>query len=321
METIRCAVWLGGREFGIEARPLPQPGAGEVRVRVHACGVCLTEVHLIDGLQHAAQPPRVFGHEIGGVIDAVGPEVIGLAAGMPVVCAGQGGFAEQILRPAEWVFPLPAGVAVERAAQAEPLLCCLAAVKKAELRPGATVLITGVGPIGLMLLQLARNAGAAQVIVSEPAAARRTLALQLGAAAALDPREAPLPAAVHALTGGRGVAVAFETAGVSAALADCLAATAEEGLVVMVGVHAAADRLTIEPYLFHRRNLTLRASYGATAGIGFGTATQALSQIDLEALISHRFDLADITQAFEVARSGGGLKVLVGAGLGAAGDR
>jgi threonine dehydrogenase-like Zn-dependent dehydrogenase len=319
MTTMRCAVWLGGREFGIEERPLPAPGAGEVRVRVHACGVCLTEVHLLDGRLHSVQPPRVFGHEIGGVIEAIGPEVAGLAVGMPVVCAGQGGFAEQIVRPAEWVFPLPAGVSVERAAQAEPLLCCLAAIKKGELRPDAQVLITGAGPIGLMLLQLARNAGAAQVLVSEPSAARRALALQLGATAVLDPRAEPLPAAVQALTGGRGAEVAFETAGVPVALTDCLAATADEGLVVMVGVHSATDRLTIEPYPFHRRNLTLRASYGSTSGVGFGTAAQALNQINLEALISHRFDLDDIAQAFEVARSGAGLKVLVGAGLGAAG--
>lgn len=311
---MRCVVWTGGREFHLEARPVPEPGPGQVRVQVHACGVCLTEVHLFDGHLHTVQPPRVPGHEFGGTIVALGPQVSGLALGQAVVCAGQGGFAEQVVLPAEWVFPLPAGVALERSAQAEPLLCCLAAMQRAALPPNAVVLITGAGPIGLMLLQLARQAGAARVLVSEPQPARRALALQLGADAVIDPRAGPLPAAVQALA-GRAAEVAFETAGVTRALEDCLAAVAEGGTVVMVGVHAATERLALEPYAFHRRNLTLRASYGAAPGLGFDTAAQALGQLNLEALISHRFDLADIAQAFEVARSGLGLKVLVGAGL------
>jgi L-iditol 2-dehydrogenase len=315
MSTMRCAVWTGGREFRLEERPVPEPGPGQVRVRVHACGVCLTEVHLLDGRLHAVQPPRVAGHEFGGTIDALGPEVSGLTVGTAVVCAGQGGFAEQVVLPAEWVFPIPVGVALERSAQAEPLLCCLAALKRGELPPNAIVLVTGAGPIGLMLLQLAQRAGAARVLVSEPLPARRALALQLGATAVIDPRDGPVPVAVTALTGGRAADVAFETAGVTRALSDCLAAVADGGLVVMVGVHAASDRLEVEPYAFHRRNLTLRGSYGAGLGLGFESAAQALGQINLEALISHRFDLADIAQAFEIARSGQGLKVLVGAGL------
>jgi L-iditol 2-dehydrogenase len=145
------------------------------------------------------------------------------------------------------------------------------------------------------------------------------LALKLGAAAVIDPRDGPVPAAVAAVCGGAQADVAFETAGVTRALSDCLAAVSDGGLVVMVGVHGATERMEIEPYAFHRRNLTLRGSYGSGLGVGFESAAQALGQINLEALISHRFDLNDIAQAFEIARSGQGLKVLVGAGLDRAG--
>jgi threonine dehydrogenase-like Zn-dependent dehydrogenase len=105
--------------------------------------------------------------------------------------------------------------------------------------------------------------------------------------------------------------VAFEAAGNPTAVADCLAATAEGGTVALVGVSPASARLPLDLYAFHRRNLRLVGSYGDRAGVGFAAATAWLASVELAPLISHRFDLAAIEQAFEVARSGRGLKVLV----------
>jgi len=312
--SMRAAVWMGGREFRIEDRPEPEPGPGEVRVRVHACGVCLTEVHTLDGLIGNFKPPRVVGHEYGGTIEAIGPDVTGLEIGMAVACGGQGGFAEQIVIPANWAFPIPAGIPVEQAAQVEPLLCCLSAIKQSEIAPGATVLITGAGPMGLMLIQLARNAGASRVIVSELIPERRALALKLGADAAIDSRDVAVREAVTPFSEG-GVDLAFETAGHPVPLADCVGAVKEGGMIVMVGVHPATARLELDLYTFHRRNLTLRGSYGGVAGLSFEKAANSLGQIDLESLVSHRFDLVDIAEAFDIARTGRGLKVLVGAGI------
>lgn len=313
-KSMRAAVWIGGREFRIEERSEPQPGPGEVRVRVHACGVCLTEVHTLDGLIGQYKPPRVVGHEYGGTIEALGPDVSGLEVGMAVACAGQGGFAEQIVVPSNWVFPIPAGVSLEEAAQVEPLLCCLAAIEQAEIAPGATVLITGAGPMGLMLLQLARKAGAARIIVSELIPERRAMALKLGADAAIDPRGVNMHEAVAQVAEG-GVDRALETAGHPVALADCISATKEGGMIVMVGVNPATARIELDLYTFHRRNLTLRGSYGDVPGLSFQTAASSLGQIDLTSLVSHRFDLADIAEAFDIARTGRGLKVLVGSGI------
>ena len=316
MTNMRYAVWTGGRDFHIEEQPVPEPGPGQVRVRVSACGVCMTEVHTIDGLIGKAKPPWVMGHEWGGVIDALGPDVSGLELGTAVACAGQRGFSEYGVLAANRVFPIPAGVPAEESAQVEPLVCCVSAVECGELPPAASILVTGAGPMGLMLIQIARRRGATRVLVSEPNPDRRALALRLGADQAVDPRQTPVREAARAFTQGAGVDVAFETAGNPAPLADCLASVKDYGMAVLVGVDPASARLDLEIYPFHYHNITLRASYGSTRNLGFADAAKWLGQIDVASVVSHRFDLADIAAAFDVARTGRGLKVIVGAGLG-----
>lgn len=308
---MRCAVWTGGGDFRLDERPTARPGPGELRVRVHACGVCMTEVHMTEGLVPAAlPPPRVLGHEWGGTVEAVGAEVTGFAVGMPVAGAGAGGFAQEIIAPAGRVFALPAGTPLDAACFVEPLACCVAAVAGAGLGERPTALVTGAGPMGLMVAQLARAAGA-RVLVSEPDTPRRVLARRLGAEAVVDPTRERLAEAVAALTNGAGVDVAFETAGRPAPLADCLEAVREGGAAVIVGVNPTDACLDLPLYRFHRRNLTLRGSYGVQGADDFRAAVAWLGRIDLVSLVSHRFGLPDIAHAFETARLGTGLKVLV----------
>jgi L-iditol 2-dehydrogenase len=208
-------------------------------------------------------------------------------------------------------YPIPDRTPPEEAVFVEPIACCLAAVEKARLPAGGVVLIAGAGPMGLILLQLARRAGAARVLVSEPNPDRRALAERLGADRAIDPRETPLTGAVDEFTRGAGVDVAFDASGQPAALRDGVAAVAEFGTVVMVGVPPATAHLDLPLYSFHRRNLTLVGSYGAFAPSTVARAVNWLGQIELTPLISHRFGLADISTAFEVARQGSGRKVIV----------
>src|SRR5438067_316565 len=101
----RCAFWTGGRAFRIDVRPLTPPVPGEVRVRVDSCGVCLTDVHTVEGLlESPLPPPRLLGHEYGGVVDAVGEGVDSLAPGTPVACAGREGYADYSTLAAGRVF-------------------------------------------------------------------------------------------------------------------------------------------------------------------------------------------------------------------------
>src|SRR5690242_20584134 len=109
MATMRSAVWAGGNDFRIEELAAIDPGPGQVRVRVHACGVCMTDVHTTEGKLAPVNPPFVFGHEWGGVVEAVGPGVSDLDLGARVAGWGQGGFAELIVAARERVYPIPSG--------------------------------------------------------------------------------------------------------------------------------------------------------------------------------------------------------------------
>jgi threonine dehydrogenase-like Zn-dependent dehydrogenase len=315
MEVMRCGIWLGDDHFEVQERPKPVPGPGQVRVRIEACGVCLTEVHSIQGAFGPSTPPRLMGHEFGGVVDELGPEVTSVALGTPVTCAARGGFAEYVVVAAEQAFPIPAGVPVEEAALVEPILCCSTAVQNANLPMGAEILITGAGPMGLILLQLVRRGGAARVIVSEPRPTRRDLARQLGADVVIDPTDAEVGTSVRELTGGRGVDAAFETAGDPRPLADCVAAATQGGAIVLVGVNGRTARFEVALHDFHFRDLRLIGSYGGAGRGGFRAAAGWLGQIQLQPLVSHRFGLAELGEAFAAARTGAGCKVLVYPGV------
>jgi threonine dehydrogenase-like Zn-dependent dehydrogenase len=313
---MRCAVWLGGREFRIERRASPQPGPGQVRLAVHACGVCLTEVHGIDcNFPLRAAPPLVLGHEFVGIVDAVGAGVVGVEVGSHVVGIGSGGFAEQVVLPAGSVFTLPEDVPLEHAALLEPIVACAGAIQSARLAFGSSVLITGAGPMGLMLVQLARRGGAARVLLSEPSPERGRLAQRLGAEHIIDPSSTNVVETARQLTGGKGVDAAFETVGHADPLRDCLEAVGDGGTVVIVGVNSQAKPLELDLYRYHPHNLTLRWSWGPADYGDFARAvprcTPWLQQLQLDGLISHRFTLDQITDAFEVARTRRGLKVLV----------
>jgi threonine dehydrogenase-like Zn-dependent dehydrogenase len=285
---------------------------------VDACGVCLTDVHRVDGLfdaadQHIrlADPPQVLGHEYGGTIEALGPGVSELTAGTRVACLAAAGFAERAVVRKERVFPIPDQTPPEEAIFVEPIACCVAAVEKARLPVGCTALIAGAGPMGLILLQLARRSGAARVLVSEPNPDRRAMAERLGADRAIDPREIPLAEAVDLFTRGTGVNAAFDASGHPAALREAIESVAEFGTVVMVGVPPATAHLDLRLYPFHRGNLTLVGSYGAFAHSEVAHAVNWLGQLELASLISHRFTLDDVATAFDVARQGSGRKVVV----------
>ncbi len=275
----------------------------------------MTEVHYAEGrFVGRKEYPPVMGHEFGGVVDALGAGVEAPRAGTAVACHAWGGYAEQVVLAADRVFPLPPGIPVEQAAFVEPLVCCTIAMKRAALPVGSTVLTVGAGPMGLLMLELARCCGAVAVVVSEPNPERRALALRLGAERSVDPRSGGLREAVADVTGGRGVDVAFEVVGHPAALADCVESVSDGGTVVVMGVGSVGVRMDVGLYDLQSRHLTIKGSSSRSADVSYPAAMRWMGRLDLGALISHRFDLAEISRAFDVARAGEGVKVLVGSG-------
>jgi threonine dehydrogenase-like Zn-dependent dehydrogenase len=302
----RAAEWTG-TGFVIGQFPVEAPGPGEARVRVTACSVCLTEVHYIDGYYDELDAPARLGHEYAGIVEAVGPGVAGLDPGGLVAGFGAfGGFGEVLVTAADLLLPLPAGLAPDVACLLEPVSCCVLAVRQGRITPGATVLVTGAGSNGLLIVQLARTFGAGRVIVSEPDDRRRALARDLGADEVLDPAAAPLAEVLR----DTAVEVAFESAGSVAAVRDCLGAVDAGGRVVLFGVHRDSAELPVPLYQFHFRNLSLIGSFGADLDAA-RQAAALLPGLALKPLISHRFGLDDIGRAFDAARSGTGLKVIV----------
>jgi len=252
----------------------------------------------------------VWGHEWGGTVDALGPDVTGVEVGTAVSGSSRGGFAEYVALPAERVVPLPAGVPLDARIFVEPLACCYASVQTAAPKSGQRALVTGAGPMGQMTAQLTRLAGA-EVLVSDPDEYCRALAAELGAVATVDPLQESLADAVRAFAGEDGVDVALETAGQPAALADCLQAVRPGGTIIMVGVNSDSATLPFPLWRFHRRQLTLKGVYGSGGIDAFHQAVAVLPRLDLTRMISHRFGLGEIDAAYALARSGQRGKLLI----------
>src|SRR5437868_5712132 len=218
------AVWHGTGDLRLEERPVPALGPLDVMVDVVGCGVCATDLHLLDGSITLYAPPKVLGHEVGGVVRAVGGSVTHVVPGdavaldtstpcntcfycreaKPFMCPNRvsvaAGFSEYNVVPASVVYKLPAGVPPEMGALAEPLSCAIHAVGRGEIRPADTVAIVGAGALGLLVLAVVRLSGATHVVVSDLDAGRRDLATRLGATRTVDPAREDLLAAVREMT-------------------------------------------------------------------------------------------------------------------------
>jgi threonine dehydrogenase-like Zn-dependent dehydrogenase len=256
------------RSLRVEDVPVPVPGPSEVLVRVMACGICLSDVHLLDGSLRTPLEVLTPGHEASGVIARVGAHVPtvwrpgarvvltgGKACGVCANCArghGQGacldfhimGFhydgawAEYIVVPYTSLTPIPHALPFEQAAILADAVSTPYAglVDRGGLRPGEAVGLWGIGGLGVHAVQIARMVGAAPIIAVDPLPAARERALAAGADAALDPTADDVPARIRELTGGLGVDVAVDLVGANAVLAQAAASLGRNGRVVMIGL-------------------------------------------------------------------------------------
>jgi 2-desacetyl-2-hydroxyethyl bacteriochlorophyllide A dehydrogenase len=329
---VRAAIFAGPGRLAVEGRSTPQPGPTDVLIEVHACGVCGTDVHILDG-QYPATPAIALGHEYAGRVVELGAEVTGLAVDDRVAvdpnipCGGcppcrrgdghlcealhalgvtrDGGFAELCRVPARQAYRLPDDLGFEAGALAEPLSCCLHGLDLAGIRPGDRIAILGAGPIGLLMTQLARGAGAATVLVTDPVPERRRLAEALGADQALDPDDAGQAAAP------RGADVVLECVGAPATAGQALDLARRGGTVVWFGVSPPGAVVPVEPYTVYRKELTVRGAFVNPCTFERAIALLAQRRVRTEPLISHRFGLSAVSQAIAAVRRREGIKTLV----------
>jgi L-iditol 2-dehydrogenase len=315
-----------------DLRPLR---AGEVLVRVEACGVCGTDLHIVEGSSRAT-PPVVIGHEFSGHIEDGGRtgrkagEHVGvdpnIACGVCSSCRRglvhlcdrlralgvdiDGGMAEQCIVPETQLYALPATMAADISAFVEPVSCALHGLDRAGIRSGDRVVILGGGTIGLVMLQLALRGGGTTVVVIEPHERKRGIALALGAAAALDPLAPESGDALRSLL-PVGADVVLECSGNIAAVQMGLTLARRGGTLELFGVCPIGAMVSIEPNAIYQRELTIVGSY--VNPHTFSRAIDVLSSgaVRIEPLLPDRFPLDAVHDALHRLRSGESLKCIV----------
>jgi L-iditol 2-dehydrogenase len=331
---MRVSVLRGVKDVVVEERPVPEPRAGEVLVRIGSVGVCGSDSHYYDHGRigpFVVEQPLVLGHEAGGTIVAVGPGVpdsrvgerVSLEPGVPCRHCEQcrrgsynlcpdvqffatppvdGAFAEYVAVPSDFAYAVPDHVSDDAAGLIEPLSVAVWANRKAEVTLGSSVLVTGAGPIGLLVTAVASAIGAAEILVSDIAGARRDLAARYGATRLIDPQEA------SALEGVE-VDAFIDCSGVPAAVDSGVRAVRSAGSVVLVGM--GSDELTLPVSLIQTREITVTGTFRYANTWPAAIELASSGRVDLDGLVTGRVDLDHVEEALAPDPSAGHVKIVV----------
>jgi L-iditol 2-dehydrogenase len=349
--TMRAVVYRGVNDVRVETVPVPEIAAGEILIRVHACGICGTDLKKIHTGSHSA--PRIFGHETVGVIAAVGAGVKQFESGdrvmvfhhMPcgdcyycrkktfaqcplykkVGCtAGYepsgGGFAEYV-RVMDWiverggVIAIPDHVPFEQAAFIEPVNTCYKAVRMLKLQQDETVLVIGQGPIGILLASLAKRSGAT-ILTSDLYPERHQIAAAYGLNRPIHAAQEDVGTRVKSETEGRGADVVILAVGGNALIRTAMDA-ARPGGKVLLFAQTQHGEATIDPGAVCVDEKTLLGSYSSSAEVMDEASKLVLNGYndgyDLTRLVSHRFSLDEACEAIQLAShpQAGSMKIMI----------
>jgi threonine dehydrogenase-like Zn-dependent dehydrogenase len=314
---MRSAILTEPRRFAIEPMELPQPGEGEVRLRVLGCGVCGSDMGPWKGLPGLTypMPAGAPGHEVFGTIESLGPGVQGLEIGQPVTALTYRAYSEYDIARADSLVRLPPSLA-GRPVLGEPVACAVNVVRRSGVREGDTVVLLGTGFLGALVLQLLRRERPGRVIAVSRRPLPAELAERLGADEVLT-YDDDVRGRVGAATGGQMADVVIEATGHQAPLDLGAELTRVRGRLLIAGYHQDGPR-TVNMQLWNWRGLDVINAHERDpaiyhSGMEEGVRRLAAGEIDLAPLITHSFPLADINQAFRTAeeRPAGFLKSLV----------
>ena len=320
------------RDLRIESHDMPEPGPGQVLIRMARGGICGSDLHYYTHGGFGTvrlREPMILGHEVSGHVAALGPGVQGLAEGQLVAvspsrpcgacgfCAGgqqnhclnmrfygsampfphiQGAFREYLVADAAQCADAT-GLSAGEAAMAEPLAVVLHAARRAGDLMGKRVLVTGCGPIGQLAVMVARMGGAVQVVATDVSAFTLDMARRVGADAAHD--VAADPQALTAYVAGKGTFdVLFECSGVAAALAGAVPALRPGAVVMQLGL---GGDMTLPVQMMTAKELELRGSFRFHAEYFTAVALMRAGRLDVTPLITQTLALAQATEAFDLA--------------------
>ncbi len=335
-ERMMAAVYHGRNDVRLERVDVPRIGAGELLVRIHTCGICGTDLKKIETGSHSA--PRIFGHEMAGVVVARGAGVTRFCEGDRVMVfhhipcgtcyycrrkvfsqcpvykqvgttagvgeASGGGFAEYI-RVMDWivergVVAIPDDVSFEQASHIEPVNTVWKGIQSLKVEPGETVLVMGQGPIGLILGVLAQRAGA-KVITSDLFPQRLTMGERYGLSQSIDASRTDVVKEIRERTDGRGADAVILAVGGSSLIRPAIEAARFGGRVLLFA-QTVRGEVTIDPASICVDEKTLLGSYSASVELNQEVADFVFSgEMDLAGLYSHRFPLAQSLEALSLA--------------------
>ena len=335
-DTMSAAVYKGRRVVSVEDVPTPEIGAGELLVRVEACGICHTDLKKIE--YDLLAPPRIYGHETAGVVAKAGDGVRQFAAGDRVivfhhipcracfycrrrvysqcstykrvgVTAGYepagGGFA-QYVRVMDWIVrggveKIPDGVSFERACFVEPVNTCLKAVVQCDPGPEDTVLVMGQGPIGLLFTMLLRRTGA-KIFATDTLERRLELSRRCGAIESWDPRKEHVAARIASVTEGRGADLVIVAASAPGLVEHAIACSRPGSRILLFAQTSDKERIELSGASICMGERTVFGCYSASVDLQKQSADLVFSgELPVEDLISHRLPLDKITSGFDMA--------------------
>lgn len=338
---MKASFFLGNGQFETRdvkpRRPLPD----EIILKVAACGICGTDVHIYHGDKGSTDvtPPVVLGHELAGIVEEVGSAVSTLKPGDHVAvdpniycetchfCASgkkqhcenlfaigvnrDGGFAEKCVVPEKQCYKLDASIPLRYGAMSEPLACCIHGIDIADIQIGDSVCIIGDGAIGLMMLQLAKLSGASSVILSSRNEMRQKIGLDVGADAIIDPRKGDLQEQLRTILGRPGVDVVIECVGKLQATEQAFSIADNGAKVLLFSVPStgAAYSLSLED-VFHKE-LKIYGSFINPDTQGRSVEMINSRRIKLDSIITHSYPVEKLEEAIQMQMSRESIKVII----------
>lgn len=325
---MRAIVFEERGKYKLKEVPIPRIKEDDVLIRVDTCGICGTDVHIYEGT-FPANFPVIIGHEFSGTIEEVGKKIKNFKKGDRVtvnpntVCGKckycrngkenfcvaipglgvnyDGGFAEYVKVNESSVYHLPEKLDLETASFTEPLSCSLHGIDLAEIKPGHSVVILGAGPIGLIILQLARISGADKIIVTDPVKRRRELALKLGANLSLDPTKVKIEKEIKTFLKEKAEVV-IECIGNPSTQVESLNLVEPGGRVIWFGVADPQAEVKVNPFYIYRNEITLKGCFVNPYTTERAIKLLAEGRVNVKELITHKFKLNELDEAMQVYR-------------------
>lgn len=325
---MKAAVFYGKKDVRVEDVRCPQPGYGEVLIKVHVCGICGTDIHIYEGDEGAAKSPTktILGHEFAGVVVGIGDGVSSVAQGDRVcvdpnkLCGKceyclsgighfcndmigigttvNGGFAEYCVVPVEQVYLISDKVSYFEAAMAEPVACCLHGIDMCEINPGDTVAVFGMGMIGLLMIQLSRLKGAIRIIAIEPVEAKQKQALALGADIVIDPIKQDIHKVLSESNIDR-IHTVIECVGRIDTMKQAISIAGKKSVVMLFGLTKPEEELSLKPFELFRKEVVLKSSFINPYTQNRAIALIESGCIDVKSMVGRTVSLEELPDILE----------------------